>query len=138
MTSTAPTLSPYVSWGTNPAQVIELGGTVPAPDQFDDASGRDAAQRALDYMGLDAGTPIREIGVDTVFIGSCTNSRIEDLRAAADVASGRTVKDGMRAMVVPGSFQVKHQAETRRASHRGLHRRPASSGASPGARCAWP
>jgi len=109
-------LSPFVSWGTNPGQVVELGGSVPSPDQFDDASGRDAARRALEYMGLTGGTPIRDIAVDTVFIGSCTNSRIEDLRAAAAVAQGRRVKSGMRAMVVPGSFQVKLQAE-----REGLH-----------------
>jgi 3-isopropylmalate/(R)-2-methylmalate dehydratase large subunit len=109
-------LTPFVSWGTNPGQVIELAGAVPDPDAFADASGRDAARRALEYMGLQAGTPVRDIKVDTVFIGSCTNSRIEDLRAAAQVAAGRHVADGMRAMVVPGSFLVKRQAE-----REGLH-----------------
>jgi 3-isopropylmalate/(R)-2-methylmalate dehydratase large subunit len=109
-------LTPFVSWGTNPGQVVELSGAVPTPDQFEDASGRDAAQRALEYMGLEGGTAIRDIPVDTVFIGSCTNSRIEDLRAAAAVAEGRSVKSGMRAMVVPGSYQVKIQAE-----REGLH-----------------
>jgi 3-isopropylmalate/(R)-2-methylmalate dehydratase large subunit len=109
-------LTPFVSWGTNPGQVVELGGAVPDPDSFDDASGRDAARRALEYMGLTAGTPMRDVPVDTVFIGSCTNSRIEDLRAAAAVAEGRSVTSGMRAMVVPGSYQVKVQAE-----REGLH-----------------
>jgi len=107
----ATTLVPYVSWGTNPAQVIELSGSVPDPASFDDASSRDAATRALEYMGLTAGTPMRDVPVDTVFIGSCTNGRIEDLRAAAAVAEGHRVKDGMRAMVVPGSWVVKAQAE---------------------------
>ncbi|MCD9623690.1 3-isopropylmalate dehydratase large subunit [Rhabdothermincola salaria] len=109
-------LTPFVSWGTNPGQVVELSGAVPDPDSFEEASGKDAARRALEYMGLTAGTPIREVPVDTVFIGSCTNSRIEDLRAAAAVAEGRSVKSGMRAMVVPGSYQVKLQAE-----REGLH-----------------
>ncbi|MGZ4683601.1 MAG: 3-isopropylmalate dehydratase large subunit [Acidimicrobiales bacterium] len=107
----ASALSPFVSWGTNPAQVIELSGAVPDPDSFDDPSARESAARALEYMGLTAGTPLREVPVDTVFIGSCTNGRIEDLRAAAAVAEGRQVRDGMRAMVVPGSFRVKAQAE---------------------------
>ncbi len=106
---------PHVSWGTNPAQVAPISATVPEPASFAEASERDAAARALDYMGLTAGTPLREIPVDTVFIGSCTNSRIEDLRAAAAVAEGRTVTVG-RAMVVPGSFAVKDQAEAE-----GLH-----------------
>ncbi len=102
---------PHVSWGTNPGQVAPIAGTVPDPASFDDPAQADAASRALDYMGLDAGTPFTEIPVDTVFIGSCTNSRIEDLRAAAAVAKGRTVADGMRTLVVPGSFAVKDQAE---------------------------
>ncbi len=107
----ASTLSPFVSWGTNPAQVIELSGAVPDPESFDEPSARESAARALEYMGLVAGTPLREVPVDTVFIGSCTNGRIEDLRAAAAVAEGRHVREGMRAMVVPGSFRVKAQAE---------------------------
>ncbi len=107
----ATTLTPFVSWGTNPAQVTELASNVPDPDSFADAGERDAAARALEYMGLTAGTPMREVPVDTVFIGSCTNGRIEDLRAVAAVAEGHKVKDGMRAMVVPGSFAVKNQAE---------------------------
>jgi 3-isopropylmalate/(R)-2-methylmalate dehydratase large subunit len=107
----ASTLSPHVTWGTNPGQVAPLSANVPDPASFADPSERDAAERALAYMGLTAGTPMREVAVDTVFIGSCTNSRIEDLRAAAAVASGRTVKAGLRALVVPGSFRVKDQAE---------------------------
>ncbi len=102
---------PHVSWGTNPGQVAPIAGTVPDPSSFDDPAEADAAARALDYMGLEAGTPFGEIPVDTVFIGSCTNSRIEDLRAAAAVAEGRTVAEGMRTLVVPGSFAVKEQAE---------------------------
>jgi 3-isopropylmalate/(R)-2-methylmalate dehydratase large subunit len=113
----ATALVPFVSWGTNPSQVVEITGSVPDPESFAEASTRDAAQRALDYMGLDGGTPIHDIPVDTVFIGSCTNSRIEDLRAAAAVVEGRAVRSGLRAMVVPGSFQVKQQAEAE-----GLHR----------------
>ncbi|MDQ3756806.1 MAG: 3-isopropylmalate dehydratase large subunit [Actinomycetota bacterium] len=104
-------LQPHVSWGTNPAQVVAIDGSVPDPDSFLEASERDAAARALAYMDLKAGTPVREIPVDTVFIGSCTNARIEDLRAAAAVVEGRSVKDGVRAMVVPGSMLVKFQAE---------------------------
>ena len=104
-------ISPMVTWGTNPAQSVPLSGAVPAPDSFDQAARREAAARALDYMGLAPETPIRDIAVDTVFIGSCTNSRIEDLRAAAAVIEGRRVADGVRTLVVPGSGQVKAQAE---------------------------
>ena len=111
------TILPHVSWGTNPAQVAPIDAVVPDPDSFAEASARDAAARALAYMGLTAGIPIRDIAVDTVFIGSCTNSRIEDLRAAAAVAQGRKVKDGVRTLVVPGSGLVKAQAEAE-----GLHR----------------
>ena len=107
----AATLSPHVTWGTNPAQVIPLDANVPSPDDFAEASERDAAARALAYMGLAAGTPMREVAVDTVFIGSCTNGRIEDLRAVAAVAEGRRVADGVRTLVVPGSGRVKEQAE---------------------------
>jgi 3-isopropylmalate/(R)-2-methylmalate dehydratase large subunit len=107
----AATLMPHVSWGTNPAQVVPIDGAVPSPDSFLEASEREAAARALAYMGLEAGTPVRDIDVDTVFIGSCTNSRIEDLRAAAAVVDGRRVREGMRALVVPGSGLVKEQAE---------------------------
>ncbi len=104
-------LVPHVSWGTNPSQVAPLDGAVPDPDTLADAASAEAARRALAYMGLRAGTPIRDIPVDTVFIGSCTNSRMEDLRAAADVVAGRRVRDGLRAMVVPGSMRVKAEAE---------------------------
>src|SRR5688572_23658249 len=104
-------LKPHVSWGTNPAQVVAIDGTIPSPDDFLDASEREAAARALAYMDLQAGTPIRDVAVDTVFIGSCTNARIEDLRAAAAVLEGHHVRDGMRALVVPGSMQVKLHAE---------------------------
>jgi 3-isopropylmalate/(R)-2-methylmalate dehydratase large subunit len=104
-------IGPHISWGTNPAQVVPIGASVPDPDSFAEQSQRESAHRALEYMGLTAGTPMRDVAVDTVFIGSCTNSRIEDLRAAAKVAAGRTVKQGMRALVVPGSFRVKRQAE---------------------------
>jgi 3-isopropylmalate/(R)-2-methylmalate dehydratase large subunit len=104
-------IAPHVSWGTNPAQVTPITGTVPSPDDFAEASERDAAARALEYMGLEAGVPLRQVPVDTVFIGSCTNARIEDLRAAAAVVEGHRVRDGMRALVVPGSFAVKTQAE---------------------------
>jgi len=108
----ASSLAPYVTWGTNPAQVTRIDGTVPEPASFEDPVDRETAGRALEYMGLAGGTPIRDIAVDTVFIGSCTNGRIEDLRAAADVLAGRTVHPGMRALVVPGSHRVKAQAET--------------------------
>jgi 3-isopropylmalate/(R)-2-methylmalate dehydratase large subunit len=111
VTLDATALVPHVTWGTNPGQVLPIDASVPSPDDFLESSARDAAGRALDYMGLTAGTPIRDITVDTVFIGSCTNGRIEDLRAAADVLRGRKVKHGMRAMVVPGSGLVKFQAE---------------------------
>jgi 3-isopropylmalate/(R)-2-methylmalate dehydratase large subunit len=107
----AATIAPHVSWGTNPAQVAAIDDAVPDPDALTDPSQRDAARRALDYMGITAGTPIRDIAVDTVFIGSCTNSRIEDLRSAARVAEGRRVAPGVRTLVVPGSFAVKRQAE---------------------------
>ncbi len=104
-------IGPQVSWGTNPGQVMSLDATIPDPASFATDGDRQAAERALDYMGLTAGTSMRDVAVDTVFIGSCTNSRIEDLRAAAEVAKGRRVKDGVRTLVVPGSFRVKQQAE---------------------------
>ncbi len=103
-------ITPHVSWGTNPAQVMPIDGLIPGPDSFDDPNLAGTAARALEYMDFEAGTPIRDIKVDTVFIGSCTNSRIEDLRAAAEVARGRTVADGMRTLVVPGSGMVERQA----------------------------
>ena len=104
-------IRPHVSWGTNPAQVTTIDGVVPDPSTFATPTERDAAARALAYMGLTPGTPIRDIRVDTVFLGSCTNSRIEDLRAAARILEGRRVARGLRAMVVPGSMRVKAQAE---------------------------
>ena len=107
----AATITPHVTWGTNPAQVVSILGAVPDPDAMPDPGDREAAERALAYMGLQAGTPIREIPVDTVFLGSCTNSRIEDFRAAAAVLEGRHVQDGLRALAVPGSHRVKAQAE---------------------------
>ncbi len=107
----ASALSPQVTWGTNPGMVAPVDAKVPSPDDFETAAERDAAERALRYMGLEAGTPIQEIAIDRVFIGSCTNSRIGDLRAAAEVVAGRKVADGVSAMVVPGSQQVKAAAE---------------------------
>ncbi len=103
-------LRPYVSWGTNPSQTVTIDGHVPDPDSLEPAQ-REAAGRALRYMDLRAGTPIRDITVDTVFLGSCTNARIEDLRIASDVVRGRKVRSGVRALVVPGSMLVKAQAE---------------------------
>ena len=102
---------PHVSWGTNPGQVAPITGRVPDPASFADPVERNAAERALEYMGLTAGTPLKDVAVDTVFIGSCTNGRIEDLRAVAEVARGRKVASGLRTLVVPGSWAVKAQAE---------------------------
>ena len=107
----AAAVRPQVTWGTNPGMVVPLDGAVPDPSSLADLEARAAAERALAYMGLKPGTPIREIEVDRVFIGSCTNARIEDLRAAAAVIRGRRVHPSVRAMVVPGSAQVKRQAE---------------------------
>ncbi len=107
----ASTIEPQISWGTNPGQVAPISGAVPDPAGFADPSARGAAERALAYMGLEPGMRFADVAVDTVFIGSCTNSRIEDLRAAAAVARGRTVADGVRTLVVPGSWAVKAQAE---------------------------
>jgi 3-isopropylmalate/(R)-2-methylmalate dehydratase large subunit len=104
-------LAPYVSWGTNPAQTVPVTGAVPDPDEFSDALERDAAVRALTYMDLEAGTPITEIAIDRIFFGSCTNGRIEDLRAGARVLKGKKVHPDVHAMVVPGSGLVKLQAE---------------------------
>lgn len=105
-------LSPQVSWGTSPGMVTDVTGTVPDPDSFQDENARKAAQRALEYMALKPGTPIQEIPLERVFIGSCTNSRIEDLRAAARIVEGQQAASNIRAMVVPGSQQVKKQAES--------------------------
>jgi len=106
------TIRPSVTWGTNPAQVVAIDGVVPDPISFVDPAARESAARALDYMGLQPQTRIVDISVDAVFIGSCTNGRIEDLRSAAAVLAGRRVSRGVRALVVPGSRRVKEQAES--------------------------
>ena len=110
VTIDAADIAPQVTWGTNPGQVTSIDGTVPSPDDYADPTTRETVSRALEYMGLQPGTRMRDVAVDTVFIGSCTNSRIEDLRAAAEVMRGRTVSVP-RVMVVPGSHAVKAQAE---------------------------
>ena len=107
----ASTLTPFVTWGTNPGQGSPLGEAVPDPEAMGDDNERFAAAKALEYMGLTAGTPLREVAVDTVFVGSCTNGRIEDLRAAAEVIKGRHVAESVRMLVVPGSARVRLQAE---------------------------
>ena len=104
-------LSPFVTWGTNPGQGLPLSAAVPDPAAITDPAERSAAERALEYMALVPGTPLSEITVDTVFLGSCTNGRIEDLRAAAEIIKGRTVASGVRMLVVPGSVRVRLQAE---------------------------
>jgi 3-isopropylmalate/(R)-2-methylmalate dehydratase large subunit len=112
----AAAISPMITWGTTPGMVVEVTEAVPDPSRLDSPAGRETAERALAYMALEPGTPMREIPLDRVFIGSCTNSRIEDLREAATIVSGRRVADSVRAMVVPGSQQVKARAE-----EEGLH-----------------
>jgi 3-isopropylmalate/(R)-2-methylmalate dehydratase large subunit len=107
----ASSLSPHVTWGTNPGQGSPLGEAVPDPESMPDEHSKVAARRALEYMGLEPGTPLREVAVDTVFVGSCTNGRIEDLRAVAEVLEGRRVADGVRMLVVPGSARIRLQAE---------------------------
>ena len=107
----ATTLSPFVTWGTNPGQGLPLSASVPSPDDARDDVDRVAIERALEYMDLTPGMPLRDIAVDTVFVGSCTNGRIEDLRAVAEVLRGRQVAPSVRMLVVPGSVRVKHQAE---------------------------
>jgi 3-isopropylmalate/(R)-2-methylmalate dehydratase large subunit len=116
VTIDASALTPYVTWGTNPGQSVSLDAAVPDPATLGDDDARGSAERALDYMGLTAGTPMRGIGVDAVFLGSCTNGRIEDLRLAGEVLRGRRVADHVRMMVVPGSHAVRLQAEAE-----GLH-----------------
>ena len=103
-------IAPTVTWGTSPEDALPITGVVPSPDDFEGGK-VEAAKRSLEYMGLEPGTPLNEIAIDTVFIGSCTNGRIEDLRAAAKILKGKKIKDGMRAMVVPGSGLVRAQAE---------------------------
>ena len=107
----ASTMTPFVTWGTNPGQGVPLSASVPDPESFEEETDRVAARKALEYMGLEAGTPMRDVRVDTVFVGSCTNGRIEDLRTAAEIVRGRTVADGTRLLVVPGSVRVRLQAE---------------------------
>ena len=104
-------LTPFVTWGTNPGHGVPLGAVVPAPEDFDSEVEQATARRALEYMALTPGTPMRDIAVDTVFLGSCTNGRIEDLRLAASVLEGRRIADGVRMLVVPGSARVRLQAE---------------------------
>ena len=107
----AASLTPFVTWGTNPGQGVPLGATVPDPELMTDDNERQAAEKALAYMDLRPGIPMRDIAVDAVFVGSCTNGRIEDLRVVADVLRGRKVADGVRMLVVPGSMRVRAQAE---------------------------
>jgi 3-isopropylmalate/(R)-2-methylmalate dehydratase large subunit len=107
----ADALTPFVTWGTNPGQGLPIGERVPDPAQIADETERVAAERALSYMGLAAGTPLRDVAVDAVFVGSCTNGRIEDLRSVARILVGRRVAEGVRMMVVPGSMRVRFQAE---------------------------
>ena len=108
----APSLEPFVTWGTNPGMVSRVTGRVPDPASFSEAMEREGAERALEYMGLEPDTPIQDIKIDRVFLGSCTNARIEDLRNAADVVKGRRVHPDVYAMVVPGSTAIKAQAES--------------------------
>jgi 3-isopropylmalate/(R)-2-methylmalate dehydratase large subunit len=116
ITVDAASLAPQVTWGTTPGMVAPVTGRVPTPDDYDDAADRDGVRRALEYMGLQGGEAIEDIALDAVFIGSCTNGRLPDLRAAAQVVRGKRVAAGVRAMVVPGSMQVKAEAEAE-----GLH-----------------
>jgi 3-isopropylmalate/(R)-2-methylmalate dehydratase large subunit len=111
VTLDAAALTPFVTWGTNPAQAGPLGSVVPDPDAMPDPAARASAQRALAYMDLAPGTPLTDVAVDTVFVGSCTNGRLEDLRSAAEVLRGRKVASGVRMLVVPGSMAVKAAAE---------------------------
>jgi 3-isopropylmalate/(R)-2-methylmalate dehydratase large subunit len=104
-------VSPFITWGTNPGQGAPLDAAVPDPDEFIEETDRNAARRALEYMDLTPGTPFRDVPVDVVFVGSCTNGRLEDLRAAAEVLRGHQVHEGVRMMIVPGSFQVREAAE---------------------------
>jgi len=111
ITIDADTLAPFVTWGTNPAQGLPLSGKVPDPSLIEDAEERGAAERALEYMDLKAGTPLKKIAIDTVFLGSCTNGRIEDLRSAAAILDGKKIAASLRMLVVPGSARIRLQAE---------------------------
>jgi 3-isopropylmalate/(R)-2-methylmalate dehydratase large subunit len=111
ITINADELEPFVTWGTNPGQGLPLNANVPNPADFSDPEERGAAERALEYMGLTAGAPLKSIKVDTIFLGSCTNGRIEDLRSAASVLKGKKVSDSVRMLVVPGSARVRLEAE---------------------------
>ena len=104
-------LQPFVTWGTNPGMVAPISGNVPDPSSFGQANERESAERALTYMGLEPGTPLQDIKIDRVFVGACTNARLEDLRAAAEVVKGRKVHESVYAMVVPGSARIKQEAE---------------------------
>ncbi|MDN6226364.1 3-isopropylmalate dehydratase large subunit [Corynebacterium flavescens] len=106
-----PALTPFVTWGTNPGQGLPLGANVPDPEDFADDNAKEATRKALEYMDLKPGTPLRDIAIDTVFLGSCTNARIEDLRAAAEVVKGRAIAENTRMIVVPSSAVVKEEAE---------------------------
>jgi 3-isopropylmalate/(R)-2-methylmalate dehydratase large subunit len=112
ITLDADNLEPFVTWGTNPGQGLPLNASVPNPADIKDAEERGAAERALEYMGLTAGTPLKKIAIDTVFLGSCTNGRIEDLRAAASILEGKKIATTLRMLVVPGSERVRQQAMT--------------------------
>jgi 3-isopropylmalate/(R)-2-methylmalate dehydratase large subunit len=110
ITLNADGLEPFVTWGTNPGQGLPLNASVPNPADIEDTEARGAAERALEYMGLTAGTPLKKIAIDTVFLGSCTNGRIEDLRAAASILEGKKIASSLRMLVVPGSERVRQQA----------------------------
>jgi 3-isopropylmalate/(R)-2-methylmalate dehydratase large subunit len=131
----ADALTPFVTWGTNPGQGLPLGEAVPDPAAIVDEGERVSAERALAYMGLEPGTPLRDVAVDTVFVGSCTNGRIEDLRAAAAVIDGRRVADGVRMLVVPGRCACGSRPSPRVWTRCSATR--ARSGAPRDARCAW-
>jgi 3-isopropylmalate/(R)-2-methylmalate dehydratase large subunit len=105
-----PSLEPFVTWGTNPGQGLPLSANIPSPSDFESETDQIAAKNALEYMGLTAGTPLKEVKIDTVFLGSCTNGRIEDLRAAADIVKGKKIASTLRMLVVPGSERVRQQA----------------------------
>ncbi len=128
-------LTPFVTWGTNPGQGLPLGGSVPVPEEIADETERLAAEKAVRYMDLEPGMPLREIKIDTVFVGSCTNGRIEDMRAVADILKGRKVAEGVRMLVVPGSMRVRAQAESEGLGRSSL--RQARNGVRQAARCAW-